>query len=93
MPILIMKLKTSAGKPSIYHFDKLQKGDSTLIFDDKGQIAMYSNKLQVKICNAIYSWRKYNYKRKNIKIVTRKSKEFDEVANDWYYAVRVTRIK
>lgn len=82
-------------KPPTYHFEKLQKGDSTLIFDDKGNVAIYTRELHHKVCNAIYSWRnnpKFK-KRLKTKIKAQKLKEWDDVANEWYYSVRVTRIK
>ena len=82
-------------KPPTYHFERLQKGDSTLIFDEQGNVTIYSKKLHHKVCNAIYSWRnnpKFK-KRLKTKIKAQKSKEWDDVANEWYFAVRVTRIK
>lgn len=86
--------KKLSGKPPKYNFQNLQKGDSTLIFDEQGNIARYSTELHKRVCRAVWSWRtnKNFTKRQKMQIVVRKSKEFGE-DDMWYYGVRVTRIK
>ena len=86
--------KKLSGKPPKYNFQLLQKEDSTLIFDEQGNIAMYSTELHKRVCRAVWSWRtnKNFPKRQKMQIAVRKSKEFGE-DDMWYYAVRITRIK
>jgi hypothetical protein len=87
--------KPTPRKQPIYYFEKLQKKDSTLIFDEQGNVTIYTRELHHKVCNAIYSWRNNPKFKKRIKtkIKAQKSKEFDDVANEWYYALRVVRVK
>lgn len=82
-------------KPPTYHFERLEKGDSTLIFDEQGNVAIYTRELHHKVCNAIYSWRnnpKFK-KRLKTKIKAQKSKEMYLEDGKWFFSVMVTRIK